>query len=221
MSNFNIRKATPEDTPTILHLITQLAIYEKLEHEVITTVEELRENIFEKKYAEVLIAEEDQNEKAHEKKIKDNISKNKAEKQQSGSNIEALEESEQKASQEEIISSFLQQYYINTSDIPSEIIIPFEIEKKEKLFKEEIKHLKRMSDLEIEKAQTICNSTIEKIETMVKAIGKETLVELARAGPETQAKILKSLGVKSFLITDGKNPINLFNTSNGLMGGAP
>lgn len=96
-----------------------------------------------------------------------------------------------------------------------------EIEKKEKLFKEEIKHLKRMSDLEIEKAQTICNSTIEKIETMVKAIGKETLVELARAGPETQAKILKSLGVKSFLITDGKNPINLFNTSNGLMGGAP
>src|SRR5574343_1237078 len=60
MSNFNIRKATPEDTPTILHLITQLAIYEKLEHEVITTVEELRENIFEKKYAEVLIAEEDQ-----------------------------------------------------------------------------------------------------------------------------------------------------------------
>ncbi len=60
MKIFNIRKATPEDTPTILHLITQLAIYEKLEHEVITTVEELRENIFKKKYAEVLIAEEDQ-----------------------------------------------------------------------------------------------------------------------------------------------------------------
>lgn len=58
MSNFHIRKATPEDTPTILHLITQLAIYEKLENEVITTVEELRTNIFEKNYAEVLIAEE-------------------------------------------------------------------------------------------------------------------------------------------------------------------
>jgi GNAT superfamily N-acetyltransferase len=60
MPHFNIRKANPEDTATILHLITQLAIYEKLEHEVITTVEELRENIFEKKYAEVLIAEENQ-----------------------------------------------------------------------------------------------------------------------------------------------------------------
>lgn len=58
MHNFHIRKATPEDTPTILHLITQLAIYEKLENEVITTVEELKTNIFEKNYAEVLIAEE-------------------------------------------------------------------------------------------------------------------------------------------------------------------
>ena len=58
MSNFNIRKATPVDTSTILHLITQLAIYEKLEHEVVTSVEELRENIFEKKHAEVIIAEE-------------------------------------------------------------------------------------------------------------------------------------------------------------------
>lgn len=58
--SFQIRKATPEDTPTILHLITQLAIYEKLEHEVITSIEELRENIFEKNYAEVLIAEENE-----------------------------------------------------------------------------------------------------------------------------------------------------------------
>ena len=58
MPNFHIRKATPEDTPTILHLITQLAIYEKLESEVITTVEELKTNIFKKNYAEVLIAEE-------------------------------------------------------------------------------------------------------------------------------------------------------------------
>ena len=60
MSNFHIRKATPEDTPTILHLITQLAIYEKLENEVITTVEELKTNIFKKNYAEVLIAEENE-----------------------------------------------------------------------------------------------------------------------------------------------------------------
>ncbi len=60
MSNFQIRKATPEDTPTIFNLIYKLAVYEKLENDVITTVEGLLTNIFEKKYAEVLIAEEDE-----------------------------------------------------------------------------------------------------------------------------------------------------------------
>ena len=60
MSNFQIRKATPEDTPTIFNLIYKLAVYEKLENDVITTVEELRTNIFEKNYAEVIIAEEDE-----------------------------------------------------------------------------------------------------------------------------------------------------------------
>ena len=39
MSNFQIRKATPEDTPTIFNLIYKLAVYEKLENDVITTVE--------------------------------------------------------------------------------------------------------------------------------------------------------------------------------------
>ena len=33
-----------------------------------------------------------------------------------------------------------------------------------------------------------------------------------------KARLLKGLGIKGYLITDGKNPINLFNTVNGLMG---
>lgn len=57
--SFTIRKATENDTPTILHLITQLAIYEKLEHEVVATEETLKETIFRQKYAEVIIGEED------------------------------------------------------------------------------------------------------------------------------------------------------------------
>jgi major vault protein len=32
-------------------------------------------------------------------------------------------------------------------------------------------------------------------------------------------KLLQSLGLKSTLITDGSNPINLFNTASGLIGG--
>lgn len=56
---FNIRKATESDTPIIFDLIRKLAVYEKMENEVETSVDELRVNIFENKYAKVLIAEED------------------------------------------------------------------------------------------------------------------------------------------------------------------
>lgn len=56
---FQIRKAVEANAPIILNLITQLAVYEKLEHEVVTNAEELREQIFVNRYADVLIAEED------------------------------------------------------------------------------------------------------------------------------------------------------------------
>lgn len=56
---FTIRKAIPSDSPAIFNLIKQLAVYEKLENEVITSVEEVQENIFNKNFAKVLIAEVD------------------------------------------------------------------------------------------------------------------------------------------------------------------
>ena len=58
MENFSIRKAVKQDTPLIFDLIMQLAIYEKLEDEVVTTVEELEHHLFEKQQAQVIIAEE-------------------------------------------------------------------------------------------------------------------------------------------------------------------
>ncbi len=57
---FQIRKATENDIDTIFDLIKKLAVYEKLENDVITSTEELKENIFTKQFAKVLIAEEDQ-----------------------------------------------------------------------------------------------------------------------------------------------------------------
>lgn len=41
-----IREAIPEDSQTILNFIIELAIYEKAEHEVKTTIEETRKAIF-------------------------------------------------------------------------------------------------------------------------------------------------------------------------------
>lgn len=58
MSQFIIRKATESDAETIYNLIYQLAVYEKLEHEVVTSPEELRKQIFDNKFAKVLIGEE-------------------------------------------------------------------------------------------------------------------------------------------------------------------
>lgn len=56
---FQIRKATAADSLLIFDLITKLAVFEKMEKEVVTSVEELRQNIFVSNYAEVIIAEEE------------------------------------------------------------------------------------------------------------------------------------------------------------------
>lgn len=53
----------------------------------------------------------------------------------------------------------------------------------------------------------------------MEAIGQDTIVEMARAGPEMQSQLLKGLGLKGFVVMDGKNPVNLFNTANGMLGG--
>jgi GNAT superfamily N-acetyltransferase len=55
-----IREATKKDVPLILSLIKELAVYEKLLHEVVATEDQLTEMLFgQKKYAEVLIANYD------------------------------------------------------------------------------------------------------------------------------------------------------------------
>jgi GNAT superfamily N-acetyltransferase len=54
-----IRPARPQDVPTVLSLIRELARYEKLEHEVVGTEEGLRQHLFgATPRCEVLVAEE-------------------------------------------------------------------------------------------------------------------------------------------------------------------
>jgi len=59
-----------------------------------------------------------------------------------------------------------------------------------------------------------------KFKSIVTAVGADTLREIAEAGPQLQQQLLKSLGLKSFMITDGNSPINLFNSAGGLIGPA-
>ena len=46
MSSITIRPASPEDSPLIMRFITELAIYEKAEHEVVATAEIIRTSLF-------------------------------------------------------------------------------------------------------------------------------------------------------------------------------
>jgi major vault protein len=82
----------------------------------------------------------------------------------------------------------------------------------------DIAHQRALIDLEITKAKQLSQIDAKKFQAIVNSIGAETIKSIAQAGPEMQAELLKGLGLKGFLITDGNSPINLFNTAGGLIG---
>lgn len=57
MAQITFRMAQPKDTALILHFIRELAVYEKMEDQVVATEELLTEWLFEKQKAEVVIGE--------------------------------------------------------------------------------------------------------------------------------------------------------------------
>jgi len=77
----------------------------------------------------------------------------------------------------------------------------------------QIHQQKTRNELEISRARSLADIESEKFGAIVKAIGSDTLKRMAQAGPETQQKLLKGLGVKQLLITDGVTPLNLYNSS--------
>merc|ERR1712108_126335 len=74
------------------------------------------------------------------------------------------------------------------------------------------------SQVELTKARRLAEIEAAKFAEIVEAIGSDTIQQIARAGPEMQAKLLGGLGLKGIMITDGNSPINLFNTAKGLIG---
>merc|ERR1712168_1709712 len=81
----------------------------------------------------------------------------------------------------------------------------------------EIDYMKKQNDMEVEKSQQLSKIETEKFQKMVEAIGAGTIKEMATAGPAYQVKLLQSLGIQSTIFTDGKSPLNLFNTAQGLV----
>jgi len=83
----------------------------------------------------------------------------------------------------------------------------------------DIAHKRALVEMELAKARELASIEGDKFKEIVDAIGADTIQSMAQAGPEMQAKLLKGLGLKGFMITDGSSPINLFNTASGLIGG--
>jgi len=75
----------------------------------------------------------------------------------------------------------------------------------------EVSYTSDLNNLEIEKAKSLAKIEADKFKSVVEAIGATTLQNIARSGPELQKSLLTSLGISSFIITDGTTPINLFN----------
>lgn len=80
----------------------------------------------------------------------------------------------------------------------------------------EIDFVREQNDLEVTRARELCGIEVSKFSEMVGSLGRKTLAAVAKAGPESKMKLLKSLGIQSTLFTDGNSPVNLFQTAQGI-----
>lgn len=85
----------------------------------------------------------------------------------------------------------------------------------------ELAHRRALAALDVEQAERLAQIEALAFERRVAALGAETIRAIAGAGPEHQARLIEGLGLQSVLITDGKTPINLFSTAQGLIGAPP
>ncbi|KAF7227582.1 major vault protein [Nothobranchius furzeri] len=96
-----------------------------------------------------------------------------------------------------------------------------ELQRLSKARDQELNYKRELDRLEVEKQERLAQIESDRFKKQMESLGTDTLMEIARAGPELQLKMLQALGLKSTLITDGSSPINLFTTANGLLGALP
>ncbi|XP_057307878.1 major vault protein-like [Hydractinia symbiolongicarpus] len=81
----------------------------------------------------------------------------------------------------------------------------------------EISYMKKMNELDIHKAKELARISATKSHDLVSSIGSETIKQIADAGPIAQMEMLKAIGLRSTIITDGSTPLNLYQGGNGLI----
>lgn len=81
----------------------------------------------------------------------------------------------------------------------------------------EIEYTKVTNNLSVDKAKRLAQIETGKTTSLIESIGKNTIQNIALAGPAAQIHMLQGLGIRSTLITDGKTPVNLLQASNGMI----
>eukprot|EP01022_Parablepharisma_sp_SALTPOND_P019222 TRINITY_DN324_c0_g1_i2.p2 TRINITY_DN324_c0_g1~~TRINITY_DN324_c0_g1_i2.p2 ORF type:complete len:830 (+),score=104.58 TRINITY_DN324_c0_g1_i2:3705-6194(+) len=81
----------------------------------------------------------------------------------------------------------------------------------------EYEYQKNISERKIATATALAQIESGKFSKIMEAIGTDTLVQIAKSGPEMQAQMLSSLGLQGYMLMDSKNPINLFTAANGMI----
>ncbi|XP_073239748.1 major vault protein-like [Porites lutea] len=99
----------------------------------------------------------------------------------------------------------------------AEIELNAELQSQEMEKHGELEHQKQLNELELQKAKELAEIEANKFAAMVKAVGPKTISKIARSGPESQAGLLKGLGIQNVLITDGTTPLNLYQSPGGFM----
>ena len=84
---------------------------------------------------------------------------------------------------------------------------------------ERLNYQEKMQKLNLDKQEKLSKIESGKMKAMMDVMDPKTLKSMAEAGPKYQAELLAGLGLSGFIMTDGNNPINLFNTASGLVGG--
>jgi len=92
----------------------------------------------------------------------------------------------------------------------SQIKAKGKLETTKKTQEAEVQYQRGLNKLEIDKALALSDIEASKFKSIVDAIGAKTLHNISNSGPELQKKLIQGLGLKSFVITDGSTPLNLF-----------
>lgn len=76
---------------------------------------------------------------------------------------------------------------------------------------------KESDQMQIDKERKMSQIELSRFTAMIETVGRDTIIAMSKSGPENKAKLLQSLGLQGYLVTDGKTPINLFQTADGLV----